>query len=281
MPRWRFTLAAVFAAFVVWSSGFVPLAMAQDQGWFQEHLLSGPPRYEGLIDEPNAMREYVVLSFLASHSQKRAELLPDKNAELHVRFFLTSDLVCDSSSKKPVYLTVKPTIGRTNYVMKAGGGQARLTADDGWNDFHWPRNAVINKNGVNIANLGVVVRLSSDNEYSEHLVAAVFDNGVKPASPLSHYELKLRVQQRSLEWLSYQIVGGGAKSKCYWTAADHCVLSKPTDSVIEAGSIVPLALDLTGVPEELVKVRIEGGYKDSDDQLLTSYDFCHQPAGPQ
>ena len=275
-----FVIVSVFALALLGPSKVA----GQDQSWLDKNLRSDPKRYEGLLDQPNAKREYDVMSFLAIPDQSLI-LKKDSQLSLHVSYFVPQE-AAKGDGKTPVYIQVKQLKGRVNYLMKSydpghSPGQ--------WNEFSWPEKAVISESPVDAQNLGVVVRLGSDNEYAEDLAPALFYTDSRlPNLRIGRYKLVLKIQEKSLSSLSYRWSyepGSGPSrtvktpSPCFYSLADHCASHAPKE-IIDQNSTVTLDLNLAQVPAGYIRVAIEGEYHNEDGKLLATYRFYHQPNLP-
>ncbi|HEY1731255.1 MAG TPA: hypothetical protein VGG15_05885, partial [Terriglobales bacterium] len=140
---------------------------------------------------------------------------------------------------------------------------------------------------IDAKNLGVVVRLGSDNEYAGNLAPALFytENDL-PVLNIDRYNLVLKIQEKSLSSLSYRwsyepAAGSSGQSvtnppPCFYSAADPCSRHQPRES-IEQNSTVTLELNLAHVPAGYIRVSIEGDYHNEDGKLLATYRFYHEP----
>ena len=267
---WRVSLFALRIAFL-YLIAFPHFAHGQDAQWFQQN--DRRDRYEGLIDQPNAKREYTVLAFFAFH-----ENLPQVlKGNLHIKYFVPED-------KEPVFIQARQTARRTNYLMVAKRTSS-LELPRQWNHFQWPAGEVLGRPNLDHSDLGVVVRLKSDNEYAEDLAPAVFYNQAEPRALSGLYELKLKLQRYSIDRLKYTIAAADSLPvTCYYNASvkDSCSRQPPgSDGFIEVGSVVSLPVDLKSVTRAgYVNIQIDGEYKDRDDTLHAAFRFYHQPKYP-
>ncbi len=277
-----FVVSSIFALALVVPS----VAAGQDQSWLKKNLRNDPKRYEGLLDQPNARREYDVMSFIAVPDQALT-LAKDSQLALHVSYFVPERAV-GSDGKNPVYIRVKQLKGRVNYLMKSydpdhNPGQ--------WNQFSWPEKTVISESPVDAKNLGVIVRLGSDNEYAEDLAPALFyTESSLPGLKINRYNLILKIQEKSLASLSYRwnyesASGSSAQAvrspaACFYSAAEPCAAHAPRE-IIDQNSTVTLQLDLANVPPGYIRVSIEGEYHNEDGKLLANYRFYHQSDKPK
>jgi hypothetical protein len=258
---WRVFLIALQIAFLSLLA-FPPAAPGQDAQWFQ-HNDKGD-RYEGLIDQPNAKREYTVLAFFAFH-----ENLPrDLKGNLHVKYFVPD--------KEPVFIQARQNTRRTNYLMVSKGAPS---LPGQWNHFQWPAGEVLGRPNLDHSDLGVVVRLKSDNEYTEDLAPAVFYNQAEPRTLSRQYELILKLQRYSITRLKYTITAAGSPPVTCFYVKNSCSREPAgSEGFIEVGNVVSLPIDLRSVTKAAdVNIQIEGEYKDRDDSLHAAYRFHHQP----
>lgn len=246
-------------------TAFCQLAKAQDANWFHDNDRGN--RYEGLLDEPNAKREYDVLGFFAydglAPNGSGENLPPSWKAMLHLRYYVPEEVAKGVPHDELVFIRVKQMSGWPNYLMVAKKGSA--FKQPGWNEFSWPVDAVIQEKEINPAHLGVVVRLKSDNEYTEDLAPAVFYSQESPPGSIKHYKLILRVQQYTLTDLSYEIVAGGRSRTHHYGEVP-----------VEVGVAVSLNIDLDDLPGP-VTVHINGEYENTDKRLVATYRFYHEP----
>jgi hypothetical protein len=128
-----------------------------------------------------------------------------------------------------------------------------------------------------------VVRLGSDNEYTEDLAPALFYSGdLFPKSTITQYKITLKIQQNSLNSLScdfsYQ---GGPPEKCSYTMSQSwlqpCRPPQSKPETIEMGSLVTICVNLIEVRSEYVTVHLEGNYNNSDYKLVANYRFYPLP----
>src|ERR1700677_2029764 len=256
---------------------------AQDPSWENRNLRSGPPRYEGLLDQPNARREYDVLSFLIDSGQ----VLPDQPDMLRVEVCRPRSSAFAQFNSDAHFLEVRQKSLHINYLMKPRQPLA-LSDNSSWYNFTWPTKDVIKPNNIKPRNLGVVVHLGEDSEYAEDISPAILTTAHSVADPvvnpgfIDNYLLVLRIQQQTLSDLSYTFRLGGAAAEtrtCYYTNEAHgCEPRKPgPHPPIESGSMVTLPLHFKpDQPDGVVYVHIEGGYKDSDEKLIVNFRFPHQ-----
>jgi hypothetical protein len=265
------------------SCATVAVATAQDPGWLARNLRTHPTRYEGLLDQPNARREFNVLAFFAFTARPPDKLPRHEPAELRIQYCRPPAAAGDSPGRETAFIEVRQLIGHVNYLMKAAQAPVKERPGDRWQSFAWPSKDVIHPYNIDPNELGVVIHLGQDNEYSEDLVPSYFSADVAPpAAPIDHYELILRIQQNSLDGLFYEFAppGGGPIRCFYQNNLNPCASAKPTPQApIEAGSLVQLSLDLSHVPAGPVAVHIEGHYEnsDADEKLVANFRFVHEP----
>jgi hypothetical protein len=258
------------------SSSATPVS-GQDHGWFEKNKQRDMHRYEGLLDQPNAKREYDVLGFFAQFAEMPALT---NRTQLHVKYFLPPQSA-GSSENEQVFIQAKQFAGRTNYLMKAGPEATQNVAGQ-WNEFYWRTRDVIDGAGIPPGQLGIMVRLGSDNEYTEDLAPAVFYSGNSmPQSNITGYALTLRVRLNSLTSLSCQLESDSGTAlknatKCFYTASHSCQRLQPESKIIEAGSLVTVCMDMENAGPGPVLLHIEGQYKNSSDKLVANYRFYHQ-----
>jgi hypothetical protein len=248
--------------------GVASLLFAQDPQWLQQHDLGN--RYEGLMDQPNARREYSVVAFFAFREKMPAH----PTGVLHVKYYVPQEA--------PVFIQARQMTWRTNYLMQSKKDSVQKTAAQ-WGEFQWPIDKVIGRFNVDATSLGITVRLNSDSESGEQLAPAVFYNQAEPHEPIGKYQLFLRIQLHSLAHLAYEIERRGfAPQTCHYTAQRTCAAAPGgEDGSVEVGSVVPLEIDLSQArdPGE-VTIHIKGEYKNSDDKIQATYRFYHQPKYP-
>ncbi len=276
---------AVVLAVMVTVANLRPAA-AQDQTWLQKNHRERPDRYEGLLDQSNAKREYDVLGFFARMAY--SEKLPENpHSDLCVSYFPPPSA---PDSDANIYIEARELSGHTHYLMRAGPEKPTDpcgTSSSRWSSFRWPADAVIASAHINPNYLGVVVRVGSDNEYNEELAPALFYAGAAPPDiKIAYYELVLRIQRRALNSLSYYWsyedphdkpgVFSKAQKKCFYSIANPCSQQDPHQT-IEEGSLVKLRLNVSGVPEGHLRVHIDGSYLNSDEKLVANYRFYQAP----
>jgi hypothetical protein len=155
-----------------------------------------------------------------------------------------------------------------------------------WNEFSWPEKTVISESPLDAKNLGVVVRLGSDNEYAEDIAPAIFYSDKAPSTlHIDRYHLILKIQEKSLSLLSYRWSyepdSGSSQTvkappPCFYSAAEACAAHAPKE-IVDQNSTVTLDLDLAKAPPGYIRVSIEGEYHNEDGKLLATYRFYHQP----
>jgi hypothetical protein len=242
---------------------FAGLLAAQDARWLRDNNKGN--RYEGLMDEPNANRAYDILGFLGFDDKPESIPRQDASVELHVGYCLSESV--------PVFIEAQELRARTHYLMKSIGAPD----DRSWNEFqHWKVSDVLSRNGSDPNDLGVVVRLKSDNEYTEDLAPAFFYPG-QPPRRIRQYSLSLRVS-RKVASLSYGFVAGTRRKECNYTQSKPCA-PRPgaPDASVEDGGIVAMTFDFTDVPAGPVTIHVNGSYANSFDKLFAQYHFYHYP----
>src|SRR3974377_439898 len=86
---------------------------------------------------------------------------------------------------------------------------------NGWREFSgWPVSDVLKPNGVNASNLGVIVRLNSNEEYQETLAPPILPSSAQLPAAIEEYELYLKVDSK-LRSLDYKVDGAGGYSHSY------------------------------------------------------------------
>src|SRR5215831_18936947 len=87
-----------------------PTLQGQDERWLRDNDRGN--RYEGVLDQPNAKREYEVLALFAFRGfPDRVTLAP--NSELHVAYFVPANMRAE-----PVYIRARQLSSRTNYLLQ-------------------------------------------------------------------------------------------------------------------------------------------------------------------
>ena len=256
---------------------------AQDPEWLRSHSFPDPKRVEGLLEEPNALREYDVLSFLAFHGDPTGNHFAAVPANLRIQY-CQAPANPPAAHPMPAFIEVRQLAGHVNYLMKTSQPPAAGPAP-AERSFVWPTRDVIQKNNINPNQLGVVIHLGEDNEYASNLAPAVF-SPADPSQPalsaerIDHYTLTLHIQQNTLDSLAYQIrPAQGKPIPCYYQNDLHsCRSSAPNPpAAIEAGSLVRLGIDLSQVAPGPVAIHIEGKYRDQDGALTANFHFNHEP----
>jgi hypothetical protein len=249
----------------------------QDATWLEQNHRKDPDRIEGLLDQPNARREYDVLAFEVYPSALPARLPDPDSEELVVEY-------CRPASQPdagPAFIEVRQMTVHVNYLMKT----SRDPRKSGLDDFTWPARDVIGPYRIDPRKLGVVIHLGEDNEYAEELSPAILtvasgrSKKPIPIGPITSYALSLRIQQRALDSLQYTIEGGGKSTTCIYAGDDRVSCGPGQRNLarrVEAGSLVRLGLPMVGVPDGETRVRVEGSYADSDDKLIASFRFMHE-----
>jgi hypothetical protein len=248
--------------------GFFAGAMAaQDARWLHDNDKKN--RYEGLLDQPNAKRAYDILGFFGFDRNREPIPLEGRDVNLHVSYCLPEP--------DAVFIEARQMRGRTQYLMKSKDAEHIK----GWNDFRpWPVSEVLSRHAIHPDDLGVIVRLKLDNEYTEELAPAVFYANQPPAR-INQYSLSMTVRQK-LANLSYDFVAGGRKRECNYTPATPCSPGRVAgDTSLEAGGTVTMPLDFTGIPAGPATIHVRGMYANSDETLFAQYHFYHYPAYPE
>ncbi len=231
----------------------------------KNHELHNPDRYEGLLDEPNAKFEVDVLGFFGF----RGGLDAGTADKLHILYF--------SGTAEPGFIQVREISSETNYVMQSKddpGGGAR------WREFAWPVKPVIQKNEIDPRDLGVIVRLGSDQDYGPELAPALFFGGQAPRFPVNPvtYDLILRVQY-SLTDLRYDIrTGNQLRMSCHYSPSQPCGPPPIGKELrIEAESPIHVHFTLKDPNPVDVSIHLEGTRVNSSNKLIANYRFHHQP----
>ena len=246
----------------------VASATAQEAAWFQHNLKNDPQRYEGLTDEPNALRELDVLDFLIlspNPPEKAFPFLPDK---LDIHYCQLTTYQANSAT-----IEVRPLTGHVNYLMKATPGPP---ISSHWVSFGWPTDAIIKTNHIDPNRLGVVIRALTGNDSSLLIPAYFSSTGAPPTFKVEQYSLVLAIRQKSLDSLSYTIHSGkGSTAVCHYKNDLQPCLPPPVKSPVEAGTIV--RLPMANIQPGPVTIHVSGIYHDSDERLDVDFHFFHQP----
>lgn len=243
-------------------------ATAQEAAWFQHNLKKDPERFEGLTDEPNALRELDVLDFLMLPPKPPGKAFPFTPEKLDVHYCQLNTYRENSAT-----IEVRPLTGHVNYLMKATPGPS---VSSHWVSFAWPTDAVIKANHIDPNRLGVVIHALTMND-SSFLVPAYFSSpGPPPTFKVEQYSLVLAIRQKSLDRLSYTIRSGkGVTAVCHYQNDLQPCMPTPVKSAVEAGTIV--RLPMTNIQPGPVTIHVSGSYHDSDETLDVQFHFLHQP----
>ena len=283
IDKLRRAFCAVFSLCLMLSALCRPVA-GQDPGWFLhngwslhdrvncENKKVHCDRYEGLLSEPNAMREYEMLGFFALASgQTTRRLSTTLSTFLHVAYYVPE--------VEPAFLQAKQAGAGKNYLMVPKEQEEPVGV--GWKYFQWPTDAVIDINEIEVNELGAFVRLKSDNEFAEDLAPVLLYTGSAeqhpPDTTIANYEMIFRINERSVTDLQYDIVSKTRTQHCYYNALQPCGSKTVKKNVIVEKTPIQLAFSLTKNDVGPVSIHIEGQYKNLDDKLVATYRFFHNP----
>ena len=232
--------------------------VAQDQRWLR--LNDRGNRYEGTVDRPNAARDYELLGFFAY----RQNFLLRDNVSLLLRFYLPSN--------EAAFIEAREIRVERQYLMRPKPERVSKHPG-GWSEFTgWPVSDVLKPNAIPADNLGVIVRLNNNNEYTEDLAPAILlSSDQSTPSTIESYVIYLTVNKK-LKNLDYQITGRSAYSQAYQYKGDQ------KDRSVEGGTVIPLRFAAKKLPEGPVVVRVHAPYVNNlVDRLFVEYHFYHKP----
>jgi hypothetical protein len=202
-------------------------------------------------------------------------LSAEKHSDLHVKYYVPGD--------DTVYIHATETATSGNYVMRTKPGHAP-NVPHSWNEFQWPVDHTINPYDIDPKQIGVVVSLNQDSDYSTQLAPALFFSRPPPRAPITRYELLLLIDEYSLDNLgcTAQVASASRKSDqsdtCYYTPAESCAAAvQHKEDYVAAGSIARICLDMGRTEPGEVMVRLQGKHHKNADSLKMNFYFYHEP----
>ena len=246
--------------------------VAQDQHWLDNHRKGN--RYEGFLDRPNAKHNLELLGFYAF----RQPVEEDRSTLLHVAFYLPED--------EPVYLEAREIYNHAQYRMQALD-QAIARHSGGWSYFgDWPVRDVLLPNHIPLTNLGVTIRLKSDNEFARDLAPAILYADPRPDAPprniaVDAYSMYLLVN-KPLSSLTYQLLAPSVPPRLCTVNPFSPHLCKATEKTaptpVPSGAIVKLEFARAGLQSAphtptAVTVRILGHIANSAETVQAEFAF--------
>jgi hypothetical protein len=209
-------------------------------------------RYEGRIDIPVGKPELELLSFTGYRESFAGDVL------LKVRFFLPT--------ASPVFIHGRELREQKQYWMESKPAEWQAGK---WNEFYpWPTREVINREGIPSSNLGILVRLKKKTVDCRNVAPAFLYHSTLPAS-VKTYAIHLRPYS-NLKKVTYTL---------YKIINDQEVKVK-TDSLhgnLIAGEPFLIKLEVRGLPENLLRLVIQGVYKNKSGGPHLEYKFYHKP----
>jgi hypothetical protein len=225
------------------------LVSSQSDAWKKSHAFED--RYEGLMDHPEAMRDYEILGFFGYDKP-----FPIPNSGLlHIAYFLPRG---DAIS----FFYAKEIVVDTQYFMEPK--LERLAArEDAWNSFAWPVKEVIVPNKVDASKLGVIIGLR-DPRFDDLLAPAVY-YADGDAAKVTGYDL-IFLSNHDLDDVRC-IASSNRQAKTYRCGPAFAALNQftPVRFRIE----VPPSLD------EIITIQIQGRYAESGGRFQAEFHFIH------
>ena len=220
---------------------------AQQRNWPQD--FDRGDRYEGVVDLPRSAAPLRVISFLAG---KRPAL--GNSPRIRVRYY--------APAPEPIVVSARELVEDTQYRMES----KPITTEVGWKEYSWPANEIIRPAGVAINGLGFLVKLPSRDDTLRLLPAWVYDSDVLPA--VQTYTMTLRSR--------YTL-----KSVTYTLKREAPPRGSPlrTDTLTQTFTgeeAFPLPINVTGLVDEWVRLRIEGEYAFQKGGPLAEFLFFHR-----
>ena len=204
-------------------------------------------RYEGFLDVLHSSTDVQLLSFLAS------PIVSDDTPDiLRVAFYSPSDATAFVSGRELVDLR--------QYRMES----KPVRAVAGWNEFRWPSSDVIKPARLAPTALGFTVTLSQSGQATRRFAPAVF-NQAATAVKTSSYIVVVK-SRYTLKSLSYSLIRRSART-------ESIVRTAEVPATFSAGDPFEVQLDLTGVPEGEVLLRLTGNYAYREGGPLVEYPF--------
>ncbi len=207
-------------------------------------------RFEGVVEIPAGLPDLELLSFVAHWEPF------DPGATLRVLFYLPVEM--------PVVVESRELREEKQYWMESKPQPWRGGA---WNEFGpWPTADVIAREGIPSDNLGVVVRPRGKSSSVTILPALVYHRH-RPVS-VDHYSVYLR-PNTTLRAVDYWAdSASGAKTA-------HLAKGRLAGEKI-AGEPFIIDLDFTGVKSGLVRLIINGTFKNHAGGPVRQFEFFHE-----
>jgi hypothetical protein len=217
-------------------------------------------RDEGTADRPHAARDYELLGFYAY----RQDYALSNGVNLRLRFFLPRN--------EPAFVQARELTVIKQYQMRPKPEKI-ATLPGGWREFAgWPVSDVLKPNRIDDSNLGVIVRLNSNEEYQENLAPAILLSSAQLPAAIEEYVLYLKVDSK-LRNLDYQVDGAAGYSHAYKYKENA------KDRSVEGKSIIDLHFAAKPMPPGAAVLHIQGDYANQPTAkpLSITYRFYHQP----
>jgi hypothetical protein len=220
---------------------FLNIASAQLKDWGN--------RLEG--DEslhPNGLRDYELLGF---YSYLQDFPLRD-DVSLRLRFFPPQE-------NEAAFVEARGLTARKQYAMRPKDGTVKKLPN-GWREFTgWPVRDVLKPAAIGSGNLGVIVRLKTNQEYEENLAPAILlDERQQIPAAVGDYVLYLKFGQ-SLKSLEYEVDGVSRYSQSYTYANPD----NPKDASVASGIKTAIQFSARQIPAGPVTIHIAREYANS------------------
>lgn len=224
--------------------------LAQKVVWQQKNDRKN--RYEGRIDIPVCKPELELLSFTGHRESFSGDVL------LKVGFFLPT--------ASPVFIHGRELREQKHYWMESKPADWQ---EGKWNEFGpWPTREVINREGIPSSNLGILVRLKKKAVNGRNIAPAFLYHTTLPAS-VKTYTMHLRPYS-NLKKVTYTL----------YKIENEQEVEVKADSLygnLIAGEPFLIKLEVQGLPENRLRLVIQGAYKNKSGGPHLEYNFYHKP----
>lgn len=244
----RTVALALLSAVIPWT------AVTQDAQWRARN--DHGSRYEGVVDRPNARREYEVLGLFA-YRDLPEEPYPSSDRLKLMYYVPQQDGVAA--------ITVRELQRETQYLMEAKPD--KVPSDAGKWDLYddWPVRDVIVPQHVLLPNLGVLVRLKDDVPGGVFSPVMMY-TGVAPTH-VDHYTLQF-VSHRKLKSVTCTVMTEKG-------AVTPCSLRRK-DEELEESTPMEFVVPAAGLSPGRATIRIQGQYANTtNEQLAAEVHFVH------
>ncbi len=222
--------------------------LAQSDEWKRDNDRGN--RYEGTIERAVSQLDLDLLSLTSA----REKLEGDE--ELNVRFYLPESISAE--------IVARELVEAVHYWMLSKPFEP---AEAGWRDFGpWPTSEVLSKNQISFDNIGVLVRVQSEQSNADVLSPAMIYHS-SPGEPSGDYTFLFQpsVPLRRLDYSVYRVGADGAE-----------ILSASLGETKRAGVPFAVEIDLTGESSGLMRLELAGKYRNRTGGPVREYEFYHR-----